>query len=219
MEFRILGPLEVTAGGQPLEVGGARARAVLAMLIVHANRVVPADRLAEELWPGQPPGKAAASLQVRLSELRKAFRSAGEADRLVTRPPGYLLRVAPGELDAARFAALAAQAGAALTGGDPSAAAGQLDEALALWHGDALAGLDAAPFARAEAGRLAEARLAALESRAEAALACGQPPGGLVAGLETLTAAHPLRERLWGQLMLALYRASRPAAWSPGWRR
>ena len=211
MEFRILGPLEVTAGGQPLEVGGARARAVLAMLIVHANRVVPADRLAEELWPGQPPGKAAASLQVRLSELRKAFRSAGEADRLVTRPPGYLLRVAPGELDAARFAALAAQAGAALTGGDPSAAAGQLDEALALWHGDPLAGLDAAPFARAEAGRLAEARLAALESRAEAALACGQPPGGLVAGLETLTAAHPLRERLWGQLMLALYRAGRQA--------
>ena len=211
MEFRILGPLEVTAGGQPLEVGGARARAVLAMLIVHANRVVPADRLAEELWPGQPPGKAAASLQVRLSELRKAFRSAGEADRLVTRPPGYLLRVAPGELDAARFAALAAQAGAALAGGDPSAAAGQLDEALALWHGDPLAGLDAAPFARAEAGRLAEARLAALESRAEAALACGQPPGGLVAGLETLTAAHPLRERLWGQLMLALYRAGRQA--------
>ena len=211
MEFRILGPLEVTAGGQPLEVGGARARAVLAMLIVHANRVVPADRLAEELWPGQPLGKAAASLQVRLSELRKAFRSAGEADRLVTRPPGYLLRVAPGELDAARFAALAAQAGAALAGGDPSAAAGQLDEALALWHGDPLAGLDAAPFARAEAGRLAEARLAALESRAEAALACGQPPGGLVAGLETLTAAHPLRERLWGQLMLALYRAGRQA--------
>ena len=107
-------------------MGGARARAVLAMLLVHANRVVPADRLAEELWPGQPPGKAAASLQVRLSELRKAFRSAGEADRLVTQPPGYLLRVAPGELDAARFAALAAQAAAALTGGDPSAAAGQL---------------------------------------------------------------------------------------------
>ena len=211
MEFRILGPLEVTAGGRPLEVGGARARAVLAMLIVHANRVVPADRLAEELWPGQPPGKAAASLQVRVSELRKAFRSAGEADRLVTQPPGYLLRVAPGELDAARFAALAAQAGAALTGGDPSAAAGQLDEALALWHGDPLAGLDAAPFARAEAGRLAEARLAALESRAGAALACGQPAGGLIAGLETLTAAHPLRERLWGQLMLALYRAGRQA--------
>jgi DNA-binding SARP family transcriptional activator/pimeloyl-ACP methyl ester carboxylesterase len=211
MEFRILGPLEVTAGGQSLDVGGARARAVLAMLIVHANRVVPADRLAEELWPGQLPGKAAASLQVRLSELRKAFRSAGEADRLVTRSPGYLLRVAPGELDAARFDALAAQARATLTGGDPSAAAGQLDEALALWHGDPLAGLDAVPFARAEAGRLAEARLAALESRAEAALACGQPASGLVAELETLTAAHPLRERLWGQLMLALYRAGRQA--------
>jgi len=211
MEFRILGPLEVTAGGQPLDVGGARARAVLAVLLVHANHLVPAARLAEELWPGQPAGRAAASLQVRLSELRKAFRAAGEADRLVTRPPGYLLRVAPGELDAARFAALTEQASAALAAGDPGTAAGQLDEALMLWHGDPLAGLDAAPSARAEAARLAEARLAALESRAEAALACGRPDGGLVAELETLTAAHPLRERLWGQLMLALYRAGRQA--------
>ena len=95
VEFRVLGPLEVTAGGQSLQVGGARTRAVLAMLLVHVNQVVSADRLAEELWPDHPAARAAANLQVRLSELRKALRSAGEADRLVTRPPGYLLRAAP----------------------------------------------------------------------------------------------------------------------------
>ena len=211
MEFRILGPLEVTADGQSLDLGGARTRAVLAMLLVYANQVVSTDRLAEELWPGQPAGKAGASLQVRLSELRKAFRSAGAAERLVTRPPGYLLRVAPGELDAARFAALAGQAEAALAAGQPDAAAQHLDEALSLWHGDPLAGLDTAPFARAEAARLTEARLAALESRAGAALASGQHGGDLIAELETLTAAYPLRERLWGQLMLAMYRAGRQA--------
>ena len=118
-----LGPLEVTAGGQPLALAGARTRAVLAMLLVHANQVVSADRLIEELWPGQPAERAADSLQVRLSELRKALRSAGEADRLVTRPPGYLLRVAPGELDALRFEQLAAEGDAALAAGDAATAA------------------------------------------------------------------------------------------------
>ena len=103
MEFRVLGPLEVTADGQSLRLAGVRTRAVFAMLLMHANQVVSSDRLLEELWPGQPADKAADSLQVRLSELRRALRSAGEADRLVTRPPGYLLRVAPGELDALRF--------------------------------------------------------------------------------------------------------------------
>lgn len=103
----MLGPLEVAAAGKPLAVAGARTRAVLAMLLVHANQVVSSDRLTEELWPGQP--RAADSLQVRLSELRKALRSVGEADRLVTRPPGYLLQVAPGELDALRFGQLAAE--------------------------------------------------------------------------------------------------------------
>ena len=103
MQFGVLGPLEVTADGRSLELAGARTRAVLAMLLVHANQVVSSDRLIAELWPGHPADKAADSLQVRLSELRKALRSAGEAERLVTRPPGYLLRVTPGELDALRF--------------------------------------------------------------------------------------------------------------------
>jgi len=109
VEFGVLGPLEVTADGQPLELAGPRTRAVLALLLVHANQVVSSDRLIDELWPGQPADKATDSLQVRLSELRKALRSAGEADRLVTRAPGYLLRVESGELDALRFEQLAAE--------------------------------------------------------------------------------------------------------------
>ena len=208
MDFGVLGPLEVTAGGRPLGLSGARARAVLAMLLVHANQVVSCDRLVEELWPGQPRGTD--SLQVRLSEVRKALRSAGEAERLVTRPPGYLLRVTPDELDSLRFERLAAEGNAALAGGDAAIAVRRLDEALRLWRGPALADLDHVPFARTEAGRLEEERLAALETRAEALLACGRHRD-LIAELETLTAAHPLRERFWLQRMLALYRAGRQA--------
>ena len=181
---------------------------MLAVLLVHANQVVSSDRLIEELWPGHPVGKAADSLQVRLSELRKALRSAGEADRLTTGPPGYLLWVTPGELDALRFEKLAAAGNMALAAGDAVTAASRLDEALGLWRGPALAGMEAVPSVRAEAGRLEEERLAALESRAEALLACGRHRD-LIAELETLTAAHPLRERFWSQRMLALYRAGR----------
>jgi len=126
VEFSVLGPVEVTAGGRPLAVGGARARGVLAVLVAHANQVVSADRLAEELWPGHPADRAAASLQVRLSELRKAFRSAGEDDRLATRPPGYLLTVAPGDLDSLRFTRLASEGTAALGAGDAATAAQRL---------------------------------------------------------------------------------------------
>ena len=210
MEFSILGPLEVTAGGRPVELAGARTRAVLAMLLAHANQVVSSDRLIEELWPGHPPAKAADSLQVRLSELRKAFRSRGEADRLATRPPGYVLRVAPEELDAQRFERLAAEGDAALAAGDATTAAERLDRALSLWRGPALSDLDTVPAARTEAARLEEKRLAALETRAEALLSCGRHRE-LIAELEALTAAHPLRERFWYQRMLTLYRAGRQA--------
>ena len=106
MEFSILGPVDVTVGGRSLELSGARARAVLATLIVHANHVVAAEQLLDELWPGQPADKAVASLQVRMSELRKILRAAADApdaDRLSTRPPGYLLRVTEAELDSCRF--------------------------------------------------------------------------------------------------------------------
>jgi DNA-binding SARP family transcriptional activator len=210
VEFGVLGPLEVTAGGRTLGLAGSRTRAVLAVLLVHANQVVSSDRLIEELWPGHPAGKAADSLQVRISELRKALRSAGEAERLATRSPGYLLRVTPGELDARQFEKLAAAGNAALAASDAATAAQRLDQALDLWRGPALAGLEAVPSVRAEAGRLEEERLAALESRAEAMLACGRHRD-LIAELETLTTAHPLRERFWSQRMLALYRAGRQA--------
>ena len=135
MEFRVLGPLEVAVGGHPVHLAGARTRAVLALLLVHANQVVPSDRLIEELWPGHPADKARDSLQVRISELRKAFRSAGEADRLATRPPGYVVRVATEELDAQRFERLAGEGDAALAAGDASTAAECLDQALSLWRG------------------------------------------------------------------------------------
>jgi DNA-binding SARP family transcriptional activator len=214
LEFSVLGPVEVTVSGRSLAVGGARARAVLAMLLAQANHVVSADRLAGELWPGHPADRAMASLQVRLSELRKAFRSAGAAECLATRPPGYLLTVPPAALDSLRFARLAAEGSAALAAGDPAAAARQLTGALALWRGTAFAGIDV-PSVRAEAARLEEMRLAVLESRAEALLEGGRH-GEVIAELETLTAANPLAERLWSLRMLACTGpAARPMRCAP----
>ena len=210
MEFHVLGPLEVTSGGRLLSVGGTRTRAVLAFLLMNANAVVSADRLAEELWPGLAPGRAAANLQVRLSELRKALRSVGEEDRLATRAPGYVLRVAPGELDVLRFQQLAASGREALAAGDAATAVRLLDESLALWRGPALADLGDLPFATAEQARLEEERLGVLESRVDAQLMCGRHREP-IAELETLTTRHPLRERFWSQRLLALYRAGRQA--------
>jgi DNA-binding SARP family transcriptional activator/pimeloyl-ACP methyl ester carboxylesterase len=210
MEFRILGPMEVIADGRTIDVGAARTRTVLALLLVHRGRVVPADRLTNELWPDRPAARAAASLQVRLSELRKALRCAGQADRLVTTPPGYLLKVEPAELDAARFEALAGEGAGALAAGRSDEALRQLDQALGLWRGSALAGIDGAPLARNEAARLEEARLNAIQARMQAALDCGMA-SELIAELESLTAAYPLRERLWSHRLLALYRAGRQA--------
>jgi DNA-binding SARP family transcriptional activator/pimeloyl-ACP methyl ester carboxylesterase len=210
VEFQILGPVEVTHGGETLAVGGARTRGVLAMLLLNANRVVSADRLARELWPGLGPDKAAANLQVRLTQLRGALRSAGEADRLVTRLPGYAFAVTVTELDVLRFEQLAATGRAALASGDPAAAARLLGDALALWHGPALADLGDPLFALTERARLEDARLDAVESRMDALLACGRHQETVTA-LEELTAEHPLRERFWAQRLLALYRCGRQA--------
>jgi DNA-binding SARP family transcriptional activator/pimeloyl-ACP methyl ester carboxylesterase len=214
MQFGILGPLEATVNGRPLALGGARARDVLATLLVHSNQAVSSDQLVDELWPGQPADKAAASLQVRLSELRKVLRSAeGCADRLATRPPGYSLRVGEGELDARRFEDLIGAANGALAAGQRDAAIGHYDGALCLWRGpSALAGVDS-PSARQESARLGELKLAVVESRAQALLDRGDRGDldRLVAELEALTAAHPLRERLWATRMLALYRSGRQA--------
>jgi predicted ATPase/DNA-binding SARP family transcriptional activator len=206
VQFAILGPVEVTAGGQPLGIGGARTREVLARLIVVANRVAAAETLAGELWPDLESSRAAANLQVRVAQLRRVFRQAGIADRLVTRAGGYVLVAGPGEVDAARFDQLAAQGRALLAAGDAAGAAGCLQEALGVWRGAALA--DMGDWARAEAARLGEARLAAVEHHIQARLGCGEA-SELVAELEALTGEHRLRERLWALRMLALYRSGR----------
>jgi DNA-binding SARP family transcriptional activator len=210
MEFHILGPLEVVHDGRLVTLGGGRERALLALLLLSANTVVSSDRLAEDLWAGRPPEGAHQALQVYVSRLRKALRAGGGDGILVTRPPGYLARVGTDELDAARFEALLAEGRAEAAAGDHGRAATTLREALGLWRGPALADLADAPFARTEAARLEESRLAATEERIEADLACDRH-GELIPELDALTRAHPLRERLWAQRMVALYRAGRQA--------
>ena len=202
MEFRILGPLEVEDEGRLLKLGGAQQRAVLALLLLHANDVVPRERLIDELWGGEPPDTARTALQVHVSQLRKLLGS----DRIETRSPGYALHVEPGELDLERFQDLVAQARRL----EPAAAAGSLRQALSMWQGPPLAELEGHPFARRERLRLEELRLAALEERIEADFRLGRH-AQLVPELERLVAEHPLRERLRGQLMLALYLSGRQA--------
>ena len=207
MEIRILGPLEVTDGTRVLEVGGLRQRALLARLAVAANRVVAVDSLVDELWGPEPPAGARQALQAQVSRLRKVL---GDADRLVARAPGYVLRLGPDELDTARFEALLAQARAAAAEGDRGTAARRWADAEGLWRGPALAEFADAAFAQAEAARLGELRLGATEARIEAELELGRHHQ-VVAELEGLVGNHPYRERLWAQLILAFYRAGRQA--------
>jgi predicted ATPase/DNA-binding SARP family transcriptional activator len=206
LEVRILGPMEVLRDGVALEVGPRRHRALLALLLLSANRVVSADRLIEELWAGRPPEGAPKTLRSYVSRLRAAVGD----DVVRSRAPGYLLEIEPDQLDARRFERLMDEGGRARARGDAAEAAARLREGLALWHGDALADLADEPFAGVEARRLEELRLVAIEERIEADLDCGRHPE-LVAELETLLDEHPLRERLWGQLMTALYRSGRQA--------
>ncbi len=202
MEFRILGPLEVADGGCVLPLAGAKQRGLLAILLLRANAVVSSDRLIEELWGGQSPESGRAALQVRVSQLRKALGSAGA--QLLTRAPGYLLRVEEGQLGLHRFERLVGEADRA----EPVLAAAKLREALALWRGPPLADLAYESFALPAIRRLEELRLAALEQRIDADLALAHH-ANLVGELETLVGEHPLRERLYAQLMLALYRCGR----------
>jgi predicted ATPase/DNA-binding SARP family transcriptional activator len=207
MEFRVLGPLEIVEGGRPLLISGARERALLAILLIHAGQAVAADRLIEELWGGDIPGNPSNALQVVVSRVRKALEVADATGRLVTRKPGYLLDVRREEVDAGRFGQLVAEARRAGPAA-PARAASLLEEALGLWRGPALAEFAAEAFARDEIARLEEERLRAVELKAEAELALGRP-AELAGELTALVAANPLRERLRGQLMLALYRSGR----------
>jgi YVTN family beta-propeller protein len=213
-EFGILGPLEVSRSGCAVPLGGPRQRAVLALLLLEANRVVSLDRLAEDLWAGRPPDGWVTTVQIYVSHLRQALepaRARGAAGEvLVTRGRGYLLRVDGERLDAARFEGDFAAGRAALETGRYAEAAGTLRTALGLWRGGVLADLADYAFTRPEAARLEDLRLAAAEARIDADLALGRHDA-LTAELEQLAAEHPVRERLHGQLMLALYRCGRQA--------
>jgi predicted ATPase/DNA-binding SARP family transcriptional activator len=207
MEFGILGPLEVRADGRMVALGGARPRAVFAVLALNANQPVSAERLALALWGEDVPPSAVKTVQVYVARLRKAL---DDPDALVTTPAGYRLRVRPGELDVERFERMVADGRQALAAGRAEQAADQLRAALELWRGPPLADLAAAPFAPAEIARLEEQYLAAVEVRADAELAAGRH-AELVGELQQLTTQHPWRERLYAQLMLALYRSGRQA--------
>ncbi len=206
MEFRILGPLEVVDDrGELVSLRGGKGRALLAVLILNLNRTVAVTRLIDDLWGDEVPDSATKAVQIYVSQLRKAL-----PPRLLhTRPPGYLLELAPDSVDLYRFERLVAEGRASLAGGDPEHASQQLTEALALWRGTALAEFPE-PFAQVESVRLEELRLSALEERIEADLARGRH-AELAGELDTLLRRHPLRERLHGQQMLTLYRAGRQA--------
>ena len=192
MEFRILGPLDVIEGERLVDLAGAKHRALLAMLLLHANEVVSATRLIDALWEEEPPETAQKALQVYVSQLRKTLGK----NHLETKAPGYLLRVHEDELDLTRFQRLVQD--------------GSLREALSLWRGPPLAEFASERFAQSEIARLEELRLTCLEQRIEHDLAAGHH-AELVGELEALVGEHPLRERLRAQLMLALYRSGRQA--------
>ncbi|MGH2684154.1 MAG: AfsR/SARP family transcriptional regulator, partial [Actinomycetota bacterium] len=205
MELRILGPLEVVADGRPLPLGGPRQRAVLARLALDAGRVVTAETLAEDVWAGRQPATAAKTLQKYVSELRKALPS---PEVVRTRGSGYVLDIDADAIDARRFERLVSEGSRAVAAGDPAVAGCHLTAALALWRGGVLADLPDCRFADPERARLGELRLVANEERLAAEVALGRH-GEVTGELAELVEAHPLRERLWASLMLALYRSGR----------
>ncbi|MGI8559474.1 MAG: ABC transporter substrate-binding protein [Solirubrobacteraceae bacterium] len=204
LRFAVLGPLEVSLNGGPVSLGGRKQRTLLAVLLLHANEVVSRDQLIDALWGERLPPSAAESLDAYVYRLRKLLGH----DRLPRERGGYMLRVEPGELDVDEFELLVASARRAAEAEDHRAAVDPLTEALALWRGPAWADMLELALASAEAQRLEELRLSALESRIEAELATGSG-AELVGELEQLVSEHPLRERLLSGLMLGLYRAGR----------
>jgi DNA-binding SARP family transcriptional activator/streptogramin lyase len=206
LEFRILGSFEAFARGTPLEVGAGKQRALLAVLLLSGGEVVSTDRLIDALWEGRPPPSAQNSVHIYVSQLRKALGNG----RLETRGHGYRLAIEPEQIDLGRFERLLGQGRELLAAGEAGPAAEALRAALGLWRGPPLSDFSAEPFSQAEIARLEELRLAALEERIEADLVLGRQ-AELVPELEALVRQQPLRERLWAQLMLALYRSGRQA--------
>lgn len=210
MDFRLLGRLEAAHDGRPVELGRRRERCLLGVLLLEANRPIAVDRLVDLLWEGQPPSTARSSLHTHVSRLRARLDpdgTGGYGVRLVSRSGGYAVEVAPEAVDAHRFEALVDHARA---GTDPAERIRLLREALALWRGPVLADVASDRLRERIAAELTELRMSATELMIEAELAAGEPRD-LVGELSSLHAEHPYRERLAGQLMLALYRAGRPA--------
>jgi DNA-binding SARP family transcriptional activator/tetratricopeptide (TPR) repeat protein len=207
LEFGLLGPLEVRRGGALVPVAAGRQRGLLAALLLHAGMVATADELIDVLWDGGPPASARASLHNYVKRLRNTLGDAAR-DRIVTRPQGYQVRVEPGGLDVTRFEKLLDDARAAARDSAWQDAAGQARAALALWRGEPLADTGSEVLALREGPRLAEMRMQALEVAIDAGLRLG-PPTEVIGELQRLVAEHPLRERLHGLLMLALYRDGR----------
>jgi DNA-binding SARP family transcriptional activator/tetratricopeptide (TPR) repeat protein len=206
LDFKILGALEAWDGDIPLALGGVRERSLLAVLLLNANELLPMDRLVDELWGEEPPKAAVKTVQVYVSRLRKLLG----AQAIVTCPPGYRLQAHVDQIDLHRFERLAGEGRRALAAGDAATAGERLREALSLWRGAPLADFVYEPFAQPHVARLEELRLAAVEDRIDADLRCGLSTE-LVGELQAVAARHPLRERLRGQLMLALYRSARQA--------
>jgi DNA-binding SARP family transcriptional activator len=206
VDFRILGPLEVWHEGRQVYIGGAKERALLVSLLLHAGEPVSVDRLLDELWGDPPPATARKSIQVRVAGLRRTLP--GEV--VLTRGDAYIARLEPGQLDLQRFEGLLSDGSDALTGGDAATAVARLHEALALWRGPPLADFAYESFAQPAIARLEELRIRALELRIEAQLELGFH-ALVIVELEELVAANPFRERLRAQLMLALYRDGRQA--------
>ncbi|WP_405084476.1 BTAD domain-containing putative transcriptional regulator [Microbispora sp. NBC_01389] len=205
--FRALGPFEATSDGETLDLGGQRQQAVLARLLVAGGRAVPVSALIDELWPGEPPAQALSTIQGYVSRLRRALEPGRapreEAGILVSAPPGYALRAGVEEVDSWHFEHLVKN-----EHDGPAVTLERMETALGLWRGPALAGFQELMWAQAEAMRLDELRLLAVERRADAALRLGRT-GALIPDLEAYASAHPLREEAWRLLALALYRAGR----------
>jgi len=208
LDLGILGPIEVRAEGVPVALGGLRQRAVVAVLALHPNQVVSIDRLVDDLWGEAPPATAVHTVRVFVSRLRRALAGAG--DRLMTRPPGYVLELHADELDADRYERLCETARSALSAGNAGGALALLSEAEELWRGQPLAEFAYEPFAQAAIASLGERRINAREELIEAQLALGRS-SEVVSELEAFVREHPFRERARGQLMLALYRCGRQA--------
>ncbi|MDZ4825660.1 MAG: BTAD domain-containing putative transcriptional regulator [Actinomycetota bacterium] len=214
MDVRILGTLEVDDGARSVNLGLRKARMLFGALVLQAGIPVPTDRLAEAVWPNGPPARWETALYSHVSKLRRALEPdrapRAQSGRIETAGEAYVLRLAPDELDAHRFERLAGEGRAALGHGDAERASEFLNAALAQWRGAVLADLADAPFVATEARRYDELRLVVTEERIEAELALGRHAAA-VADLERLVAEHPLRERCWELLLLALYRSGRQA--------